>query len=192
MTVTFFDERGEMVTVTFWRCGAKMVTVTGSPKHGRVGIEAMKENRIPVQHEGEFVLNREGSKDFGEIQPEIAQKIRRQAGKIRLRAGIQDRTPGDYGEKHIERKERLRELQSNGYQNARDFVQAVAKGYTAIYSGEGGRIILYKNEGKKGISLFVELIPAEDGDFYDVKTGMVTRDTFYKNKEPLWDITQSG
>jgi len=46
VTVTFFDERGEMVTVTFWRCGAKMVTVTGSQKHGRMGIEAMKEGRM--------------------------------------------------------------------------------------------------------------------------------------------------
>ncbi|MDR1803600.1 MAG: hypothetical protein LBQ94_08340 [Treponema sp.] len=150
------------------------------------------EKQNPVQHDGEYVLTRDGSKDFGEISPEIAQKIRRQAGKIRLRVGVQDRTPGDYGEKHIERKERLRELQSNGYQNARDFVQAVAKGYAAIYSGAGGRIILYRNEGKKGISLFVELIPAENGDFYDVKTGMVTRDTFYKNKKPLWEKIQSG
>jgi len=38
----------------------------------------------PVQHDGEFVLTRNGSKDFGEISPEIAQEIRRQAGKIRL------------------------------------------------------------------------------------------------------------
>ena len=46
---------------------------------------------------------------------------------------------------------------------------------------------MYKNEGKKGISLFVELMPSENGDFYDVKTGMITRNTYYNNKKPLWE-----
>ena len=152
----------------------------------------MDNRNAPVQHNGEFVLTCDGSRDFGEISPEIAREIRRQAGKIRLRIGVQDGTPGDYGEKHIERKERLKELQSNGYQNARDFVQDVARSYTAIYGGSNRRLILYKNEGKKGISLFVELMPAVDGDFYDIKTGMVTRDAYYKNKKPLWERIQSG
>ena len=152
----------------------------------------MEVKDIPVQHDGEYVLTSDGSRDFGEISPEIAREIRRQAGKIRLRIGVQDGTPGDFGEKHIERKKRLKELQSNGYQNARDFVQNVARDYTVIYGGSSGRLILYKNEGKKGKSLFVELIPSEDGEFYDVKTGMVTRDTYYKNKKPLWEKTQSG
>ena len=152
----------------------------------------MNNKSNPVQHDGEFVLTCDGSKDFGEISPEIAREIRRQAGKIRLRIGVQDGTPGDFGKKHIERKERLKELQSNGYQNARDFVQNVARGYTSIYGGSSGRLILYKNEGKKGISLFVKLIPSRDGDFYDVKTGLVTRGTYYKNKKPLWERTQSG
>jgi hypothetical protein len=146
----------------------------------------------PVQHDGEYVLTREGKKDFGEISPEIAQIIKRQAGKIRLRVGQQNGVPGDYGEKHIERKERLQELQANGYQNARDFVYDVAKNYTAIYSGTGSRIILYKKEGKKGGVLFVELTPFSNGDFYDVKTGMSTRDTYFKNKKPLWEQAPSG
>ena len=149
-------------------------------------------NTPPVQHDGGFVLTREGSKDFGEISPEIAQQIRRQAGKIRLREGEQDGKPGDYGEKHIERKGRMQELLSNGYENARDFVQDVASGYTAIYGGESGRIILYKKMEKKGASLFIELMPSLEDDFYDVKTGMITRDTFYKNKKPLWVKPQSG
>ena len=147
---------------------------------------------IPVQYDGEFVLNREGSRDFGEISSEIAQKIRRQAGKIRLRIGKQERDKGNYGEKHIERPDRLRQLRENGYENARDFVYDVARGFTAIYGGDSGRLILYKNEGKKGISLFVELMPSVDDDFYDVKTGMITRDTYYANKKPLWEKPQSG
>jgi len=146
----------------------------------------------PVQHDGEFVLTRNGNKDFGEINIEIARQIRRQAGKIRLRIGKQEHAKGNYGEKHIERKERMKELRANGYENARDFVQDAAEGYTAIYSGDGGRLTLYKKLDKKGISLFVELMPSLEGDFYDVKTGMVTRDTYLVNKKPLWEKSQSG
>jgi hypothetical protein len=145
-----------------------------------------------VQHEGEFVLTREGNKDFGEISSEIAQIIRRQSGKIRLRVGVESRKSGDFGEKHIERPERLQELRSNGYENARDFVQDVAQNYTAIYSGDCGRLSLYKKADKKGVSLFVQLMPSPEGDFYDVKTGMVTRKDYYKNKKPLWEKFQSG
>ena len=78
-------------------------------------INQQTEKTPPVQYEGEFVLTRDGNKDFGEITPEIAIKIRRQAGKIRLRIGEQNGRPGDYGEKHIERKERMQELRSNGF-----------------------------------------------------------------------------
>jgi hypothetical protein len=145
------------------------------------------QNIQPVMHEGEFVLTREGSKDFGEISPEIAKQIRRQAGKIRLRIGEETKKAGDYGEKHIERPERLEELRSNGYENARDFVQDVAMNYTAIYKGYHGRLILYKKNSKSGISLFVKLMPLPESDFYDVKTGMVIRDTYFYNKKPLWE-----
>jgi hypothetical protein len=41
----------------------------------------METENIPVQHDGEFVLTKNGSKDFGEISTEIARQIRRQAGK---------------------------------------------------------------------------------------------------------------
>jgi hypothetical protein len=155
-------------------------------------MEWEEKKQSPVQHDGEFVLTVNGSKDFGEISPEIPKEIRRQAGKIRLRIGEQKGKPGDYGEKHIERKERMQELRSNGYENARDFVQDVTNGYTAIYSSESGRLTLYKKVDKKGVSIYIELFPSPEGDFYDVKTGMVTRDTYYKNKKPLWEKSQSG
>ena len=41
----------------------------------------------PVEHQGEFVLTKNGSLDFGEIPEDIASVIKRQAGKIRLRIG---------------------------------------------------------------------------------------------------------
>ena len=152
----------------------------------------MDNRNDPVQHDGEYVLTRDGSRDFGEISPEIALKIRRQAGKIRLRIGKQEGERGNYGERHLERPDRLQQLRNNGYENARDFVQDAASGYTAIYVRKRGWLTLYKKNDKKGISLFIELIPSPEGGFYDVKTGMVTRDTYYKNKKPLWEKPQSG
>jgi hypothetical protein len=32
----------------------------------------------------------------------------------------------------------------------------------------------------------IQLVQAES-DFYDVKTGMITRKDYYKNKKPLWE-----
>jgi len=151
----------------------------------------MDDDNRPVRYDGEYVLTGDGDKDFGEISPETAKEIRRQAGKIRLRIGRQERDKGNYGEKHIERPDRLRQLRDNGYENARDLVQEVASGYTAIYGGDG-KLALYKKLDKKGLALFVELVPSPEGDFYDVKTGMITRDTYFANKKPLWRRSQSG
>jgi len=146
----------------------------------------------PVRYEGEFVLSRDGNKDFGEISKETAQKIRRQAGKIRLRIGRHEGKYGDFGEKHIEREKRLQQLKENGYENARDLVQDVAISYDAIYKGEGSRLILSKQGNITDTSLFVELIPAKQGDFYDVKTGLIARKSYIKNKTPLWIRSKSG
>ncbi|MDR0321122.1 MAG: hypothetical protein LBI28_06440 [Treponema sp.] len=142
-----------------------------------------KKKQNPVRYDGEFVLTSNGSKDFGEITPEIAKEIRRQAGKIRLRMGKQEGEKDNYGEKHIERPDRLQQLRDNGYENARDLVQDVAKNFHSIYAGRGSRLILYK-KGKNDVMLYVELTPSEDSDFYDVKTGLITRKDFMNNQQP--------
>lgn len=146
----------------------------------------------PVQHDGEFVLTSNGSKDFGEINSEISQAIKRQSGKIRLRAGIHEGKRGDFGEKHIERPEWLRQLKDNGYENARDLVQDVAGSFDAIYKGDSLRLILSKQREVTDTSIFIELSPAEDGDFYDVKTGLIARRNYFRNKTPLWKQSKSG
>ena len=105
-------------------------------------IQGMQTEYIPVQHDGEFVLTRNGNKDFGEISSEIARQIRRQAGKIRLRIGNQEiNSEQGYGEKHIKRHKRLKELKLFGFDNARDFVAYISENYDAIYEGE-------KSQGK--------------------------------------------
>ena len=145
-----------------------------------------------VQHDGEFVLTRNGSKDFGEISPEIAQQIRRQAGKIRLRIGIQEsNNERGYGEKHIERPKRIKEIKLLGFANARDFVAYISENYDAIYEGEKGALIIYK-KGEHHTEIISKLEPSEDGDFWDVKTAYIIRKDSKRNKKPLWERSHSG
>ena len=146
----------------------------------------------PVQHEGEFVLTRSGSKDFGEISSEIAREIKRQSGKIRLIIGIHEGKRCDFGEKHIERPERLKQLKTNGYNNARDLVQDVAASFDTIYKGDGLRLILSKQRKVTDTAIFIELTPTDGEDFYDVKTGLIARKNYFKNKTPLWIQSTSG
>ncbi|MCL2442740.1 MAG: hypothetical protein FWD13_04660 [Treponema sp.] len=188
---------GKEIKIIFFIFGQAKWLVRAIYRYIFYGDMPMKKNmesndNLPVKYEGEFVLTRNGGKDFGEIPIEIANIIKRQAGKIRLRIGKQEKDKDNYGEKHIERPDRLHQLQKNGYEKARDLVQDVANGYNAIYGGKNGRLTLYKKINKKGIALFIMLMASSDDNFYDVKTGMITRDTYYKNKKPLWEKTQSG
>jgi len=41
-------------------------------------------------------------------------------------------------------------------------------------------------------SIFLELIPVEGEEFYDVKTGLIARKNYFKNKTPLWVSPQNG
>jgi hypothetical protein len=142
----------------------------------------------PVKYDGEYVLAKNGKKDFGEIKAETGLP----EGKIRLRTGKQTDKKGDFGEKHIERPERLAQLKQNGYQNARDFVEDVAQNYEAIYKGRGNGIILTKKGENRDTTLFVELMPNDESDFYDVKSGLISKKGYTKNKTPIWEKPQNG
>lgn len=146
-------------------------------KWERVGKE--KKMDIPVQHDGEYVLTSNGSKNFGEISPEISKIIGRQAGKIRFRIGVRNDDVGDYGEKHIERPDRLSQLNFAGFNNARDFIEYTCNNFDEIYSS-GKRLMLTKVEG--GHTCIIELKPNSDGDFYDVITGLICRRKSILNK----------
>ena len=60
--------------------------------------------------------------------PEVAKSIHRESGKIRLEVGFQKDGRG-YGEKHIERPDRLKQLKNNGFASDRDFIEYIAKDY---------------------------------------------------------------
>ena len=148
------------------------------------------EKDYPLQFDGEFVLTKNGSKDFGEISQEIASEIHRQAGKIRLRRGIEIKGhKGNFGAAHIEREKRLTDLKNVGFENARDFVEYVCMDFDSIYNN-GKSLIICKTDKQMSIA-YVELTPAPDGDFYDVKTATPIRSDFFKNKTPLWS-NQNG
>jgi len=140
----------------------------------------------------DYVLTKEGSKNFGEITIEIANKIRRQTGKIRLRIGLHQGKKNDFGMLHIERTERLKQLKENNFNNACELVQYVAGSFDVIYKGNGLRLILSKRGIKNDISIFIELISFNNEEFYDVKTGFISRKNYLKNKIPLWEKPQSG
>lgn len=142
----------------------------------------------PVEHQGEFVLTKNGSLDFGEIPEDIASVIKRQAGKIRLRIGehVEGRKD-NFGERHIERPERMTALLKCGYSSAREFIEDVCKSYDAIYLGEKGALVLVKFHTERKNIAIVKLRPSDSGDFYDVQTGYPSRNSG-KNKKPLlWE-----
>ena len=146
----------------------------------------MRENE-PVQYAGEYVLTTDGSKDFGEIGADTGLP----AGKIRLRKGLHNTAKGSgYGESHIERPDRLKQLKQNGYDKARDIVQEVAKQFSAIYEGGNNALFLVKQGLKKSL-IIVKLKTVENDTIYDVETAYIVRGDFFKNKKKLWEKPQS-
>ena len=61
--------------------------------------------------------------------------------------------------------------------------------FDSIYNN-GKSLIICKTDKQMSIA-YVELTPAPDGDFYDVKTATPIRSDFFKNKTPLWS-NQNG
>ena len=145
-----------------------------------------------VRYSDNYVLTSTGEKDFGEITSEIARIIHREQGKIRLEIGYQKDGRG-YGEKHIERPDRLKQLRNNGFNCARDFIEYITKDYDAIFQGEGNNIVIVKI-GKNSNIAFLALKQNEtDKDIYwNVESAFISRPDYLKNKTPLWEKPNSG
>ncbi len=145
------------------------------------GRDVMESALFESAGSGDFVMAPNGTINFGQITPEIAKVIKRQAGYIRMREGSVETT----GEKHINRERRLAQIRQAGYKNAVDLVYTITSGYTEIYKGPGRQLILV-NSNKQPITAYVLLEPAKDGDYYDVKTAFPTNTAFLERKELLW------
>ena len=150
------------------------------------------DKNISVKYLGEFVLSKNGNIDFGEISEEISKIIRRQKGKIRLRIGKENKGErGNYGEKHIERVDRIQQLKSAGFENARDFVEFIASDFDSVYKGKGTSLIICKRTKVHNI-LYITLEPSATENYYDVKSCLLSRESYLKNKTPLWRKPTDG
>ncbi|KAB0665567.1 hypothetical protein F6V25_07535 [Oryzomonas japonica] len=156
-------------------------------KTGRMpqaGGQFFQGGNAPVSHD--FVPAPDGRYVFGEITPEIGKIIRRQSAPILLRSG-----DAKEGKTHIERPERLKQIQKEGYDSAEKLVDDVVTHCDAIYKGERGNLLLAKKAAKNTV-IYVQLNPSRYGDYYDVKTAVVTRGDFFDKKKPLWERAQTN
>ncbi len=167
-------------TIRIWNGKKYIKTATGR-------WNQLNENKSTVSHDGEFVLTSKGSKDFGEITPEMSKIMHRQSGKIRLRIGIESETDKNhnYGEKHINRALRAKNLADIGFNNARDFVEYISENISYIFEN-GKSLIAVREKNSHLAGAWMELTPSVEGDFYDVKTASPLRSNWYKNKTPVW------
>lgn len=145
----------------------------------------VNETENPVEQDNANHFPAAGEMLVGEIGKEIGEIIRRESAPVRLRAGNDN-----FGKKHIE-KRHGKEIRDAGYASVEDFVREVGSNFNAIYKGRGRGLALVEKSGKSKL-LYVELEPAQDGSFYDVKSAMVVRRNFLKNKELLWERAQSS
>ncbi len=133
-----------------------------------------------------------GSNDFGEITPEIAQVIKRQGGKIRLQFGKESPTE-KFGIKHIESKHK-QEIEATGL-TTNEFVYRITSNPDSIRKADGGALLLEKDiKDKDDIvsAAVVRLKPDETGDFYRVETAFVTKVSRLEKKYPLlWEKSET-
>lgn len=158
----------------------------GEDGRGEVAQEAPAFSRGPRKPE-DFIPAPSGGLDYGEITPEMSKAMRRQAAPIRLRQG----NDGS-GLKHIGRSDRLQQIHAAGYEDVADFVGDVARNFDAVHKGRGSSLFLVKKTDRPNRTLVVQLEAGTDGDFYDVKTALVSRPDFMNGKELLWERAQSN
>jgi hypothetical protein len=158
----------------------------GEDGRGEVAQEAPAFSRGPRKPE-DFIPAPDGGLDYGEITPEMSKAMRRQSAPIRLRQG----NDGS-GLKHIGRSDRLQQIHAAGYEDVADFVGDVARNFDAVHKGRGSSLFLVKKTDRPNRTLVVQLEAGTDGDFYDVKTALVSRPDFMNGKELLWERAQSN
>lgn len=133
----------------------------------------------------EFISAPGGGIDFGEITPDMAKAMKRQAGKIRLERG-----DDSYGEQHIERRHGD-DIRAMGFDNVAAFVADIAKNIDQIWKPETTAQLVAIHQVGNDRVMFVELRPARDGagDYYTVRSAFPARQGFVKNKgwKMLWE-----
>lgn len=136
----------------------------------------------------EFVHAPGGGIDFGEITPAMALAMKRQPGKIRLPRGVQNADGTGYGLAHIEANHG-KHIRGAGFASVELFVSHVAKDFCQVWQATGRQLLVAVRDGKQHM-MYVQLEPADDGDYYRVNSAFPVRQENYPEKhgfKPLWD-----
>ncbi|HRO35393.1 LPD38 domain-containing protein [Thauera sp.] len=131
-----------------------------------------------------FVSAPDGSIDFGEITPEMAQEMRRQEGKIRLQNGVQNANGTGWGLAHIEARHG-REIRSAGFESVAAFISDAVSHVDAVWKPGATSQVVAVQAGNKGKVVFLELQASQDetGDFYRVNSAFPAPDNYVERKQ---------
>lgn len=130
-----------------------------------------------------FVESPDGTVDFGEITPEIAKHIGREAAKIRIRAGNDAE-----GLQHIE-DVHGKDIRALGFADAKQFIHEITQHFTAIYPSDkkNSRGLVLVESRRKLKYANIQLEPVGDGSVYEIRNATPGRNDQFKNKVPLWE-----
>lgn len=164
--------------------------VGASPIIGRPDtFDMRREGRRVAESDGatEFIRAPDGSVDFGEITPDMANAMRRQAGKIRLERGNDD-----YGLRHIELRHGA-DIKGIGFDSVAAFVAEAVQHVHAIWKPSKTSQLVVVEAEEHGKVVFIELKPTGDGEFYTVNSAFPVPVRYVEKKKrkegwvKLWD-----
>ena len=134
----------------------------------------------------QFVKNKEGGIDFGEIKEEETGLT---SAPILLSEGlITNKATGDgYGLVHIEARHG-EQIRKAGYPSVVDFIETVAKNYEVIKKGavrDGNQTYMLQLKDKHNNTLMVEL--SGDGTYWNINTAGIFKTSYGKNREEVYN-----
>lgn len=159
-------------------------TVAGAPS----AVSGESGTKLPEaggKDEGAFVSAPNDGYDFGEITPEIAKALGRQAGKIRLEEGNES-----YGLRHIEIRH-SEDIRRAGFADVQSFVADIARNMAEIWKPSKTTQLVAIRRANNDRIMYIQLQAARDdaGDYYTVNTAFPARSGYVKNKgwKKLWE-----
>ena len=136
----------------------------------------------------EFIVDKDGNRDFGEISKKIEEITKGvvKSAPVRLTVGFQNqRHNSGNGYKHIAIKHD-KDIKEKGFDNPIDFVQYILKNFNQIYKPEDNRIILYC-DGDESIGYMPMDLEIEQGkDYYRIISAYPHKPKKIKEK-PVYD-----
>lgn len=131
----------------------------------------------------DFVPAPDGGRDYGAITPDMAKAMRRQAGPIRLQYGDES-----FGLRHIEERHGA-QIRGEGFASVEAFVAEVAGNIDQVWKPQATTQLIAVEQADRDRLMFIQLQPADDGDYYTVRTAFPARKDYAGRKgwELLWE-----